>query len=95
MKASRLDNFTSLDDLRLRDENDPRPQRGEVLRPRPPSTSAHRDAFQTTGHRVWSVCLLNLPHVFFRHAATMNFDFSESSFDLTKIRRCKLNINCS
>jgi hypothetical protein len=50
---------------------------------------------QAIGHRVWSVCLLNLPHVFFRHAATMHFDFGESSFDLTKIRRCELDINCS
>jgi NADPH:quinone reductase-like Zn-dependent oxidoreductase len=31
MKAYRLDDFTSLDDLRLRDEDDQRPQRGEVL----------------------------------------------------------------
>jgi hypothetical protein len=31
MKAYRLDDFTSLDDLRLRDEDDPRLQRGEVL----------------------------------------------------------------
>ena len=30
MKAYRLDDFTSLDDLRLRHEDDPRPQRGEV-----------------------------------------------------------------
>jgi NADPH:quinone reductase-like Zn-dependent oxidoreductase len=31
MKAYRLDDFTSLDDLHLRDEVDPHPQRGEVL----------------------------------------------------------------
>jgi NADPH:quinone reductase-like Zn-dependent oxidoreductase len=31
MKAYRLDDFTSLDDLRVHDEDDPRPQRGEVL----------------------------------------------------------------
>ena len=31
MKAYRSNNFTSLDDLRLRDEDDPRPQRGEVV----------------------------------------------------------------
>ena len=31
MKAYRLDDFTSLNDLRLRDEDDPRPQRGEAL----------------------------------------------------------------
>ena len=43
----------------------------------------------------WSLCLLNFPHVFFRHAATMHFNFRESSLDLTKIGRCELNINCS
>jgi alcohol dehydrogenase len=31
MKAYRFDDFASLDDLRLRDEAEPRPQRGEVL----------------------------------------------------------------
>ena len=31
MKAYRLEDFKSLDDLRLRDEDDPRPQRGELL----------------------------------------------------------------
>ncbi|WP_309646054.1 NAD(P)-dependent alcohol dehydrogenase [Phenylobacterium sp.] len=31
MKAYRFDSFDSLDELRLRDEPDPRPQRGEVL----------------------------------------------------------------
>ena len=31
MKAYRLDDFTSLDDLRLQEEDDPRLQRGEVL----------------------------------------------------------------
>ena len=31
MKAYRFDSFDSLDDLRLRDEADPQPQRGEVL----------------------------------------------------------------
>ncbi|OAI58702.1 alcohol dehydrogenase [Ralstonia solanacearum] len=31
MKAYRLDNFTSLDDLRMREEDDPQPQQGEVL----------------------------------------------------------------
>ena len=76
MKAYRLDDFTSLDDLRLRDEDDPRAQRGEVWSASTPSLNfRNRDAFQATGHRVWSVCLLNLPHVFFRHAATMHFDF--------------------
>ena len=31
MKGYRLDDFTSLDDLRLQEEDDPRLQRGEVL----------------------------------------------------------------
>jgi alcohol dehydrogenase len=31
MKAYRLSDFTTLDDLRQRDEEAPRPQRGEVL----------------------------------------------------------------
>jgi alcohol dehydrogenase len=31
MRAYRLDNFTSIDDLRMRNEDDPQPQRGEVL----------------------------------------------------------------
>jgi alcohol dehydrogenase len=31
MKAYRLNNFTSIDDLRMQDEDDPRPQKGEVL----------------------------------------------------------------
>ncbi len=31
MRAYRLDDFTGLDDLRMRDEDDPRPQRGELL----------------------------------------------------------------
>jgi hypothetical protein len=31
MKAYRLDDFKSIDDLRMRDEEDPKPQRGELL----------------------------------------------------------------
>ena len=31
MKGYRLDDFTSLDDLRLQEEDDPRLQRGKVL----------------------------------------------------------------
>ena len=31
MKAYRLDDFTGIDDIRLHDEHDPRPQRGEIV----------------------------------------------------------------
>ena len=34
-----------------------------------------------------SHCLVNRLHSFFIHPATVHFDFRESSFHLTKIRR--------
>src|SRR5258708_7263020 len=42
-----------------------------------------------------SLCLVNPTHSFFIHPATVHFDFRESSFDLTKVRMCELNIDCS
>jgi len=39
--------------------------------------------------------LIDIAHVFLGHTATLHFDFKESSFDLTKIRRRQLNIDCS
>jgi hypothetical protein len=37
--------------------------------------------------RFRSLCLVDRHHSFFIHPATVPFDFRESSFDLTKIRR--------
>jgi hypothetical protein len=39
--------------------------------------------------------LINVLHVFFTHTAAMHFDLSESRFDLAKISRRQLNIDCS
>ena len=44
---------------------------------------------------VRSRCLVNDPHLFFIHTATVHLDFRERSVDLPKIRRRQLNIDCS
>ena len=39
--------------------------------------------------------MVDIPHVFFTHTATVHFDFGESRFDLSKVRRRQLNIDGS
>jgi len=49
----------------------------------------------TTLRDHWSRCLVNHPHLFFIHPATVHFDFRASGVDLTNIRRRQLNIDRS
>jgi hypothetical protein len=66
---------------------DPGVQRLEQLARRCSFTPPFLQSQSARRHVNRSLCLVDCVHSFFIHPATVHFDFRESSFDLTKIRR--------